>query len=495
MARSDSNSDSESSEGSRRRERTPASSPRRHRRTSPPRHPPRFARNLIPRPRFSAMLSEDELAAQQYEMYRRNLPPLVGPDPGMPPPPPPMLFEQKLALQHLEIQRLLSDNQQLAATHLSLRQELAATREQLQCRQGISQTETEKDEQIRTLVERVSKQEVDLRAMDSLKDDLEKLLVQRQELSSRLQQETLRAQADALQIATLKNQIDSLHNEVQRARVACEQERKASAEHLLHRQAMERSYHSVLEEVGRLRIELANNAETRVPTSTTATAVYGSLPVDNGNSTQQKPWGGTYQVQQGMTGQDSLLSMNRQPFHRANNLTPAGLSNGQHVSQDQSVKVTNDSAAGKDWSTHMAPNGQHFYYNVVTGVTQWEKPADIASEDQYNGMVQAQPLQDENSHPPMQFPLSQQAVLEPNQSLWSDQKGSGGTHAQYIQVSPQLGQTLHVQYTQVSPQVGQTPHAQYTQVSQQLGQTPHAGLPGQEVNYSGQVSAQSASRS
>lgn len=201
------NSESESSEASRRREKSPAFSPRKHRRTSPPKHPPR---NLIPRPRFSSMLSEEELAMQQQEIYRRNLPSLRGPDPALPLPMA-IIIEQKLALQHLEIQRLLNDNQQLAATHIGLRQELATMQDQLQRRREISLTETDKGEQIRTLVERVSKQEVDLRAMDSLKDDLEKLLVQRQELS-------LKAQADALQLATLKSQIDGLHKELQHMR-------------------------------------------------------------------------------------------------------------------------------------------------------------------------------------------------------------------------------------------------------------------------------------
>ena len=49
---------------------------------------------------------------------------------GLPPMPP--LIEEKLATQHAEIQRLLTENQRLAATHIALRQELAAAQQELQ---------------------------------------------------------------------------------------------------------------------------------------------------------------------------------------------------------------------------------------------------------------------------------------------------------------------------------------------------------------------------
>ena len=48
---------------------------------------------------------------------------------GLPPMPP--LIEVKLATQHVEIQRLLIENQRLLATHIALRQELAAAQQQL----------------------------------------------------------------------------------------------------------------------------------------------------------------------------------------------------------------------------------------------------------------------------------------------------------------------------------------------------------------------------
>ena len=44
----------------------------------------------------------------------------------------PGMLEQKLQSQHMEIQGLLSENQRLAATHVALRQELAAAQQEMQ---------------------------------------------------------------------------------------------------------------------------------------------------------------------------------------------------------------------------------------------------------------------------------------------------------------------------------------------------------------------------
>lgn len=49
--------------------------------------------------------------------------------------------------------------------------------------------------------------------------------------------------------------------------------------------------------------------------------------------------------------------------------------------QDPSVKATADAKASEEWATHEAPNGKPFYYNLITGVTQWEKPAALESQN------------------------------------------------------------------------------------------------------------------
>lgn len=59
-------------------------------------------------------------------------PPMGGPPPVMPGPPMPGMIEQKMQSQHEEIQTLLTANQRLAATHVALRQELAAAQQEVQ---------------------------------------------------------------------------------------------------------------------------------------------------------------------------------------------------------------------------------------------------------------------------------------------------------------------------------------------------------------------------
>lgn len=64
--------------------------------------------------------------------YSQVRPQMGGPPPLMSGGPPPGMFEQKISTQHNEIQRLLTENQRLAATHVALRQELAAAQQEVQ---------------------------------------------------------------------------------------------------------------------------------------------------------------------------------------------------------------------------------------------------------------------------------------------------------------------------------------------------------------------------
>ena len=145
------------------------------------------------------------------------------------------LVELKLEAQHVEIQRLLTENQRLATTHVALRQELAATQQETQRVQqaftALTAVLNEKEQQVRALTEKTVKLEADLHATEPLKVELEnakagahKLLALRQELSSQitqLTQELHRAQADVQHLPTIKAEMEALRQEIQRAR-CCE---------------------------------------------------------------------------------------------------------------------------------------------------------------------------------------------------------------------------------------------------------------------------------
>lgn len=49
--------------------------------------------------------------------------------------------------------------------------------------------------------------------------------------------------------------------------------------------------------------------------------------------------------------------------------------------QDPSHKATADGKATEEWATHEAPNGKPFYHNLITGLTQWEKPAALEAHN------------------------------------------------------------------------------------------------------------------
>ena len=82
--------------------------------------------------------------------YAQQGRPQMVPPPLMSGPPGPIILEQKLSQQHNEIQRLLTENQRLAATHVALRQELAAAQQEIQRMQAMMQgIQAEKEVQFR----------------------------------------------------------------------------------------------------------------------------------------------------------------------------------------------------------------------------------------------------------------------------------------------------------------------------------------------------------
>lgn len=142
---------------------------------------------------------------------------------------PPIIFEQKIATQHAEIQRLLTENQRLAATHVALRQELAAAQQEMQrLQQMLAGLQSEKERQISMLVDKTNKQEAELRATETIKTDVlqlrtenQKLHALRADLVQQVQQltaELQRSRSEGQQAQSLRTEVDGMRQEVQRAR-------------------------------------------------------------------------------------------------------------------------------------------------------------------------------------------------------------------------------------------------------------------------------------
>ncbi|PON98547.1 Protein FLX-like [Trema orientale] len=221
-------------------------------------HEPPFGRGLGPLP-HPALL--EEMRESQFGIVPRPLPPH------------PAIIEERLAVQHQDIQRLLVDNQRLAATHVALKQELEAVQHELQRMAHFGDSvQAEKDIQMRDLYEKSVRLEADLRGVEAMRaelhqvhTDIKELTAARQELTGNVQamtQDLGRITADLQQAPALRAEIEAMKQELQRARAAIEYEKKGYAENYEHGQVMEKKLIAMAREFEKLRAEMAN-AEKR----------------------------------------------------------------------------------------------------------------------------------------------------------------------------------------------------------------------------------------
>ncbi|XP_010268400.1 PREDICTED: protein FLX-like 4 [Nelumbo nucifera] len=217
-----------------------------------------------------------------------------GPFPGLGPPAgqrvleplPPELLENKLAVQAAEMERLARENHRLADTHVTLRQELVATQQEMQRLQAhIGSLKTESDIQIRVLLEKIAKMEAEVRVGESIKKDLQQahmeaqsLITARQELSAQIQQTTQELQkthAEVKKLPEMHEKLDSLRQEHQRLRAAFEYEKGLNMEQVEQMQAMDRNLVSMAREVEKLRAEVLS-AENRARAPNPYGGYYGT---------------------------------------------------------------------------------------------------------------------------------------------------------------------------------------------------------------------------
>ncbi|KAL8153089.1 hypothetical protein V2J09_010849, partial [Rumex salicifolius] len=198
--------------------------------------------------------------------------------PGMHPPPGgfpfdmlPQVLEQKIAAQDMEMERLLTENRRLAATHGTLRQQLASVEQEKQSVEArVGAMKSEREQEMRALKEKISKMEAELKAADSIKTELQKahteaqgLVKSRQELLSKAQklnQDLQKAHVELAQLPALMSQLDGLRQEYHHCRAVYESEKKLYNDHLESLQSMEKNYNTMAQEVEKLRSELNNTA-------------------------------------------------------------------------------------------------------------------------------------------------------------------------------------------------------------------------------------------
>ncbi|CAL5376458.1 unnamed protein product [Camellia sinensis] len=206
-----------------------------------------------------------------------------GPFPGLGPAghhpmeslPPAEHLENKMAVQVAEMERLAGENHRLAATQVAMRQDLAVAQQEIQrVRAHIRSIQTEADIQIRVLLDKIAKMEVDIRDGESVKKDLhlahmeaQSLVTARQDLTVQIQQATKeldKAHADLKKLPEMHGELDSLRQEHQRLRqcTTFEYEKGLNMEKVEQMQAMEKNMMGMAREVEKLRAEVLN-AEKR----------------------------------------------------------------------------------------------------------------------------------------------------------------------------------------------------------------------------------------
>lgn len=247
-------------------------------RLPPPGREPPFVRNHGPMP-HPALL--EEMREPPFGMGPRSLPPH------------PAILEDRLAAQLQEIQRLLADNQRVAATHVALKQELEAAHYELQrMTQYANSLQVEKDMQMREMYDKSAKLEGDLHQVDAMKADLmrvqsdiKELTAIRQDLTAQVQamtQDLANASADLQQVPALKAEVEHMRQEVDRAKAAIEYEKKVYADSFEQGQMLQNNLLTMARELEKLRAEIAN-AEKRARAAAAAgnpaagyTANYGT---------------------------------------------------------------------------------------------------------------------------------------------------------------------------------------------------------------------------
>ncbi|KAJ0264073.1 Protein FLX-like 1 [Hirschfeldia incana] len=180
------------------------------------------------------------------------------------------IIEDRIAAQNQDVQGLLADNQRLAATHVALKQELEVAQHELQRMvHYIDSLRAEEDIMMREMYDKSMRCEAELRGVDALRAEVQKVradikefTASRQELTSQVHlmtQDLGRLNAELQQIPTLTAEIENTKQELQRARAAIDYEKKGYAENYEHGKVMEQKLVAMARELEKLRAEIASS--------------------------------------------------------------------------------------------------------------------------------------------------------------------------------------------------------------------------------------------
>ncbi|CAN0903984.1 Protein FLC EXPRESSOR, partial [Linum grandiflorum] len=217
-----------------------------------------------------------------------------------------IILEDRIAIQHREIQALIIENERLAAAHVALKQDLALAQQDVRLlAKAAGEVKAERDGEVRDVFERSLKIEAELRSKDSttaelaqVRSDLPKLAAERMELVKELEavgDELMKTKRDSERVSEVKAEIQKLREEIQKGRAAVDYEKKTRADNLEHGKTMDKCKVALADEIERLEVELAKaQKRARLAAAGTATMnpdpAYASRGIEFGTGPYPNPY-------------------------------------------------------------------------------------------------------------------------------------------------------------------------------------------------------------
>ncbi|CAH8313384.1 unnamed protein product [Eruca vesicaria subsp. sativa] len=180
-----------------------------------------------------------------------------------------LLLEEKIAIQHHEIQSILTDNQKLALAHLGVKDQLnLAKRELARLLEAAAAVKSDTEAKVREVYQNSLRMEAEARVvngigaeLDQVRSDVERLGEDREKLAAELAMlngEIAKAKPNYDRAVEVRVEIESLREEVSKGRAALEVEKKTRASNLHHERGMEKTIDHLNREIVKLEEELAD---------------------------------------------------------------------------------------------------------------------------------------------------------------------------------------------------------------------------------------------
>ncbi|CAN8247461.1 unnamed protein product [Cochlearia groenlandica] len=229
-----------------------------------------------------------------------------------------VILEDRIAIQHREIQSLLTDNQRLAVAHIGVKDQLNLAKRELEILlEAAARVKAEGEAKVREVYQKSLRIEAEARVVngvgsefDQVRSDVQRLAADRQKLATELamlEEEIAKAKPKSERATEIKSKIEILREEVSKGRAALELEKKTRASNLRHERGMEKTIDHLNREIVKLKEELVNvetkakealaASEAALNQSSGLVASYGnSDDIYRGQGHQYPEANGTHQV-------------------------------------------------------------------------------------------------------------------------------------------------------------------------------------------------------